>query len=272
MFKILFLWYSAEVIVMLVSFLILGIIIKKPIAKKKNRQRIVKCYMLFYRLSIFIISSGLLVLQVAVLIWLYKYIYWFIKIISNSNELASYFALTVSLISSVPITLLIFKCIKRKQYIENENGQGKFADIDDSGVMQSLLYAFINKIIDVVNDLPFVGVIHIVNMMLVIGANVAKALNINTELTTTSIYMGIATFYSVDKVIDYFKKKYSSFWNELDNKIFYTEEINNKVIFDYKDMFNVIRQMFDEYISTGKYEISEILNVKNKRQKNDTND
>lgn len=267
MLKILFVGYITEVIVMSLSFLILGIIIKKPIAKEKNRQRIVNCYMFFYKLSLFIISGGLLVFQLAVLVWLYKYNYYFVKIISNSKELASYFALTVSLISSVPITLFIFKFVKRKQYIDSKNGQDKFANIDNSGVMQSIYYTFINKIIDMVNDFPFMGIIHIINMILVIGANIIKALNINTELTTTSIYMGIATFYSVDKVIDYFKKKYPAFWKKLDNKIFFTEEINNKIVFGYKDMFNIVGQIFKKYISTGKYDISNIIGAEEQQEK-----
>jgi len=69
--------------------------------------------------------------------------------------------------------------------------------------------------------------------------------------------MGIATFYAVDKVIDYFKKKYSEFWKILDNKIFLTKEIEQKILFDFNDMFKVTEQVFCNYIDTGKYEITD---------------
>ena len=248
-----------ETITIMLSLFILSIIIRRPIEKKKSRQWIVRVYMFFYKLTLIIMIGGILLIQLMILNMLYKGNYCLIIIISENENLALYLALTISLISCVPITLCFFKYLIRKQYMNSKIGKGVFAnaDKDCAIVIQSTYYSFIKKIIDVLNRFPFMGIIHIINMVLVIAVNIIKALNISVELTTTSIYMGIATFYAVDKVIDYFKKKYSEFWKILDNKIFLTKEIEQKILFDFNDMFKVTEQVFCNYIDTGKYEITD---------------
>lgn len=74
----------------------------------------------------------------------------------------------------------------------------------------------------------------------------------------SSIYMSVATFYALDKVIDYFAKKYSDFWKKVDNKLFDTEKIDSNIKFSLKDLKNKI---FTRYIHTGIYNLSEIYLV-----------
>lgn len=242
--------FISGIITMTISGILLLFIIKHPIKKRDIRKYIIYGYMLFYRLSFIIAIIELGIIQLGVLWWLYKVIYHLAVTISSSERLASYFALTVLLIFGVPITLGIVKSAKRKQY-----NKSNFANNEDFEIMQSILYSFINIIIDTINKFPFAGIIHIINLGLVISVNITKLLNISTEFETTIVYMSIATFYAVDKVVDYFKSKYSDFWKKVDNRLFLTDEINQKVIVGFGDMLKIIKQIFDNYISTGKYEI-----------------
>lgn len=82
----------------------------------------------------------------------------------------------------------------------------------------------------------------------------------------SSIYMSVATFYALDKVIDYFAKKYSDFWKKVDNKLFDTEKIDSNIKFSLKDLKNkkikFLRNIFiQEYIICQNSNLSEIYLV-----------
>ena len=69
--------------------------------------------------------------------------------------------------------------------------------------------------------------------------------------------MSVATFYALDKVVDYFSKKYSSFWKKVDNKLFDTEKIDSNVKFGLNDLKNIKEKLFINYIETGIYNLPE---------------
>ncbi len=139
-----------ETITIMLSLFILSIIIRRPIEKKKSRQWIVRVFMFFYKLTLIIMIGGILLIQLMILNMLYKGNYCLIRIISENENLALYLALTISLISSAPITLCFFKYLIRKQYMNSKIGKGVFAnaDKDCAIVIQSTYYSFIKKIIE----------------------------------------------------------------------------------------------------------------------------
>lgn len=69
-----------------------------------------------------------------------------------------------------------------------------------------------DKIAIMFDKFPIKGIMHIVNLGLVVLANTSKLINADLGLTTNIIYMSIATYYAFDKVWDYFSKKYSVFF------------------------------------------------------------
>jgi hypothetical protein len=65
--------------------------------------------------------------------------------------------------------------------------------------------------------------------------------------------MSIATYYALDKVTGYFAKKYSEICRKFDNRLFMTEQINEGVKYEIKDLVRERETLFDAYIKTGKY-------------------
>lgn len=227
----------------------------------------VKLYKFLYNIG----TLGILFSAVIVLGGLFKTIYSCVYVLSfafsGNQTFAMYITLSSILIFIVPLIKLLIKLIKRHQYIKDKKGNGSFSDVDDSGCMQSLMYVMSNTIIDVVNKIPYVGIIHIVNLGLVIASNVMNTFNTTTNVKNTEIYMAVATFYAVDRMCAYFKKEYAAFWKKVDNKIFLTEEINKEINFDFKTMSKITKEMFVNYISTGKCELSEEAKTLFKRKK-----
>lgn len=225
-----------------ISFLLIITMIKIKIKRKEVRKLIVKAYKLLIVCScicmIFSVSFMLFYLYAFVYIMIYRMGVLF----SNNIEFAKYISLAVILITIQPGVYLILKMLKKKLYYE--------AKIKE---MQGVATDLINKIIFRINSIPIKGIIHIVNLILVVLANSYKVLNIDTNLTTTSIYMSVATFYALDKVVDYFAKKYSNFWNKIDNKFFETEKINEDVEFGLNNLNNIKETIFSKYIETGQY-------------------
>lgn len=58
-------------------------------------------------------------------------------------------------------------------------------------------------------------------------------------------------------MVDYFSKKYSSFWKKVDNKLFDTEKIDSNVKFGLNDLKNIKEKLFINYIETGIYNLPE---------------
>ncbi len=219
---------------------------KGNIKKKKNRARIVRLYKTIIACSHIFMAISVGVLLLFLYIWLYKMILYVIMFISNNFELSEYIALSTILITFHPSMYYLLKIVKKDLYKKIEQKE-----------MQDVITERINKIIIYINELPIKGIIHIVNLILVILVNSFKILNIDTNITTTCIYMSIATFYALDRAVDYFIKKYSDFWKKIDNKLFNTEKIDSNVNFELNDLKNINEVLFSNYIETGIYEIPE---------------
>ncbi len=158
-----------------------------------------------------VVSMGFL------LIYFYTLLYnMFLKLcmlVSKSPEFSEYIALSIILVTFQPAMYFILKIVKRDLYKKMEQKEMQEAGTD-----------MINKVITYINEIPVKGIIHIINLILVVLANSFKVLNVDTNLTTTSIYMSVATFYALDRVVDYSSKKYSVFGKRVDNKFFDTEK------------------------------------------------
>lgn len=166
-------------------------------------------------------------------------------VVSNGFEFSEYIALSFIIVTFQPIIYFILKIVKKGLYKKTEQKE-----------MQGVETDMLNKIIAYINEIPVKGIIHIINSILVVLANSFKILNVDTNLTTSSIYMSVATFYALDKVIDYFAKKYRDFWKKVDNKLFDTEKIDSNIKFSLKDLKNIKNKIFTRYIHTGIYNLS----------------
>ena len=242
---------------MLISFIMSGlfgclsvcviiVMIKVKIEKRKNREYVVKLYKALMGCShiLMVVSMGFL------LIYFYTLLYnMFLKLcmfVSKSPEFSEYIALSIILATFQPAMYFILKIVKRDLYKKMEQKEMQEAGTD-----------MINKGITYINKIPVKGIIHIINLILVVLANSFKVLNVDANLTTTGIYMSVATFYALDRVVDYFSKKYSVFWKKVDNKLFDTEKIDSNVKFGLNDLNNIKGKLFTNYIETGIYNLSE---------------
>lgn len=242
---------------MLISFIMSGlfgclsvcviiVMIKVKIKKRKNREYVVKLYKALMGCShiLMVVSMGFL------LIYFYTLLYnMFLKLcmfVSKSLEFSEYIALSIILVTFQPAMYFILKTVKRDLYKKMEPKEMQEAGTD-----------MINKVITYINEIPVKGIIHIINLILVVLANSFKVLNVDTNLTTTGIYMSVATFYALDRVVDYFSKQYSVFWKKVDNKFFDTEKIDSNVKFRLNDLNNIKGKLFTNYIETGIYNLPE---------------
>lgn len=228
---------------LLSAFLIFAMI-KVKIKKREIRRIVVKAYKVIMVCSQMFMAISIVIMVLQLYTFVYTMLYNFSFVISNSIEFAKYISLTVILVTFQPLVYCILKLVKKKLYKEME-----IKEMQDFGT------DMINKIINYINNIPAKGIIHIINLGLVILANSCKALNIDTNLTTTSIYMSVATFYALDKVIDYFAKKYRDLWIIIDNKLFETEKIDKDVEFGLSSLKNVKELIFFNYVETGKYSL-----------------
>lgn len=131
-------------------------------------------------------------------IFLYNQSLNFVLSISKSFAFSEYVALSISLVTIQSLTCLLIKASKKKWYEDTKQKE-----------MRELGISAWNEWERAVRKLPVKGIIHIINLALVVWANSFKALGIDTSITSTSIYMSIATFYAIDKTVDYFGKQYS---------------------------------------------------------------
>lgn len=240
---------------MLISFIMAGlfgclsvcviiVMIKVKIKKRENREYIVKLYKALMKCShiFMVVSIGFL------LIYFYTLLYnMFLNIcmfVSKSSEFSEYIVLSIILLTFQPAMYFMLKIVKKDLYKKMEQKEMQEAGTD-----------MINKVITYINEIPIKGIIHIINLILVVLANSFKALNVDTNLTTSSIYMSVATFYALDRVVDYFSKKYSVFWKKVDNKLFDTEKIDSNVKFRLNDLKNIKEKLFTNYIETGIYNL-----------------
>lgn len=229
----------------LLDVCVLIVMKKVKIKERKNREYIVKLHKVFKWCSYVLMA----IFMGFLLIYFYKKIYddFFniCMVVSNSFEFSEYIALSFIIVTFHPIIYFILKIVKKDLYKKTEQKE-----------MQGVETDILNKIIAYINEIPVKGIIHIINSILVVLANSFKILNVDTNLTTSSIYMSVATFYALDKVIDYFAKKYSDFWKKVDNKLFDTEKIDSNIKFSLKDLKNIKNKIFTKYIHTGIYNLS----------------
>ena len=175
---------------------------------------------------------------------IYNFIYTTSLTFSKSVAFARYASLTVILVGTQPSLLLLLKILKKKMYENNKD----IKEIRDMGTN------FLNTITYYLREIPVKGIIHVINLFLVVAANSLKALDIETNLTTATVYMSVATFYALDRVMEYFLKQYNSYWHMLDNKLFNTKEIDGNAKFNIRKLKNTMDTVFFHYIETGRYD------------------
>lgn len=227
----------------IISFILIFVMIKVKIEEKKHRERLVTVYKIFTKILLLFMGLSMLIMGVNVYTFLYKMTFVFVNVTTRNADFSKYISLSLVLLSFEPTVFFILKMVKKRLYKENE----KFIEIQGTGT------EMINKTILKIDNLPIKGIIHITNFFLVIYANSSKLLNIESGITTSSIYMTIATYYALDKVIDYFRKKYTVIWMKIDNRIFETDKIDKSVQFGLNELERAKSDIFDSYINTGKY-------------------
>ena len=242
------------------------ILVSKTIKKKENRKRLINIYKFFYFGEMLLLLMGFILINVVFIKFTYNTNYIFFYIISKSEKIAAYMSLTFMLSFSAPIISVVLKAAKRKYYLENWKMRIENYDAINDNTMLSAMYSLGNAMMNYIKSnfdkLPILGIIHIINLVLVVIANISEILQLNIGIKSTEIYMAIATFYAIQKIIDYFKKKYSNLWSALDEKFFMTKEIDKAIYFDLNDLKTVIDELFNNYIETGKYVLPEEIREK----------
>lgn len=258
-------WKVLELIVLLtlISGGLQALLMMKPIKKQKNRKVIIAIYKIVYFIEIAVLGMGLIIIELGFIRFLYDNVYNVSYFISKNAKIASYASLTFALTFSAPILNGLLKCVKRNLYREQKRDE--IHDINNKDMqssLNSLSYAFVNYIKGNFDKIPFMGIIHIINLVLVIMANISEILSLDLGIKSTDIYMAIVTFYAIQKITDYFKKKYRNLWSMIDEKFFMTKEIDKEIHFDINDLRTVIDALFNNYIETGKYVIPEEIREK----------
>lgn len=172
----------------------------------------------------------------------------------RNKDISLYFGITVTLISCIPLLLLVMKILKRQHFISQKN-RDKY--IKNTEIYDSLYYNMISEVICIINKIPYEGIIHLINLLLLIYANCTKLLEIETNITSSGIYMAIATYYAAQKVIEYIKIRFFDFWEKIDNKLFYTDQISSDGIYNLKNIMKLNKYIHNNYIDNGKYELQD---------------
>lgn len=240
---------------MLCSFILSGIfwglgffvnflMITGKIERRKQRVYLVRVYKFLVGCSktLLVISMG--IFSIDCYRYIYNLFFSFCMIVSKSLEFSQYIALSIILVTFQPVINIILKAVKKDLY--KEIGQRE---------MKEVATDIVNKAIICINKIPVKGVIHIINLFFVILANCFMIFDVDTNITTTSIYMSVATFYAFDKVVGYFAKKYSEFWKRIDNRLFDTEKIDANIKFGLSGLKKREAELFAYYIRTGKYRV-----------------
>jgi len=260
-------WWSTKVFVLSFVIMVLAvcvcavvmlIVVKGKIVNKNGRIFLSTSYQYVEIVLLGSIQASMLVLLTSLLLWIYREMHMCISLFTTKQNFIDYFVLTVALIFSIPIIRGMFKYIKKRQFLKGKLDNDIIIHVDEKGEMlQSGYLYFVNIVIEKINRLPLMGLIHLINLVLVISVNTFKALELESSLSSTSIYMAVATFYAVDKLISYLKKEYADVWIKLDNKIFLTEKINQQISITYEDIQIAVDMLFDHYIEEGKFEMTE---------------
>ena len=177
-------------------------------------------------------------------------LYRILSLILKQTEMAMYITLTSALVLFEPILLCVLKVLRTENYREkigkNEKDELEIEIKDVQIDLSDKIYVFVDA-------LPLRGIIHFVNLIFVVSANVIKINEIEFALSSNIIYMGVITYYAFDKLISYLAKKYEAFWAKLDNKIFYTQEIKKYNKVDAFGIFKISFHLLKTYIETGEY-------------------
>lgn len=216
------------------------------VKEKRHRRWLVIFYKVADRMLFFLIGLSIVISLIYLFLIFYKITFIYVNVMAGNVQFSTYIALALLIVSIEPLVIFIFKMVKKNLYKENK----EIIEIQGLGT------DIVNKIILIIDKLPIKGFIHIGNTVIVIFVNSSKLLNIETEIASSSIYMAIATYYAVDQIIEYFKEKYSTMWNKIDNKIFETDKIDKSIKFGIDDLKKLKNELFLVYIDTGKYNYS----------------
>lgn len=231
------------------SIVMLMLIQRCHIKMKRIRKAIILIYRSLHYASNFLLIMGIILC--------FLYMYWFlfemtemlVFIITKNLDVSKYIALSFILLFIEPFMLIVFKYARIK-LLKKYEAHKEF---------KGLIVEFISRIIIIINNIPVKGVIHLTNIILVLIANISKILEVETNLTASLIYMSVATYYALDKFVEYFIKNYPSLCEKIDNKLFKTEEIEKEikkeVKIDLKELKRINKKMFENYIEIGKFEL-----------------
>ncbi len=211
--------------------------------KKEIRKILVKLHNIFLRAAHILILATTVYLPTELLYTTYKFLYAFLTIYIKNIELINYVCLSIGLISFEPLMKIMLKVLRLQLF-------NKYNNVIE---IQQLIADFVNVIILRVNKIPIKGCIHILNLVILISSNFNKILENSYEFTY--VYMAIATYYAMDKILEYFSKKYETVFENLDNRLFHTDEINKSINIKLEDVNKFTKRIFDHYISTGRYEM-----------------
>lgn len=243
----LLIWMFCTMLLAIIPVGLIQIMSKGIIKIKLLRQCLVIIYTILEKIFFVVMIIPAALLFADALRYLYVLIYVISFSASKNYNLSSYITLSLTLIGVGPFVSLCWKIIRKKWYKDNhEKAYQKWMGI-----------GLFDRTTVIINKFPIKGMMHIVNLGLVVLANTSKLINTDLELTTNIIYMSIATYYAFDKVWEYFLKKYSDFWKKLDNKIFNTHNIEKEKMPILEEASRARKALFDYYVDTGKYEIKE---------------
>ena len=215
--------------------------------KQKQRKIAVMVYKCILGLEIVILFLGMFFIFMYILVLLYALLYCLYKISLKNLYVAQYLSMSTILVLSSPIVYSSLKYIKKSLYKKYSYNY----------VLRGTMVSMVKEVtIKYFDALPIKGLLHILNLILIISANIAKLRSIDIQISINVVYMSIGTYYATDKVNDYFKKKYNNIFCWIDNKLFMTSKIDDAIKININDFTHIINKLFDNYIETGKYEIN----------------
>ena len=239
-------WMIFLILVGIISMIIL-VIMGRGKFKKRQRKVLVIVYKTIFGLETSVFVIGIFFIFAYVLLKFYTLLNFFISLGVENLYVVQYLSISAILILASPIVYSSLKCMKKslyKKYSYNKVLRGTMSN----GVKEIII-----KYIDA---LPIKGLIHILNLILIISANIAKLSLSDMDININVIYMSIGTYYAVDKVNDYLKKKYENLFSWIDNKLFMTSRIEEDIKISINDIKRIVKILFDNYIETGRYEIN----------------
>lgn len=172
-------WIPCMALFAIIPIGLMQIILKKRIKKKMVRKCLVMLYKIMEKTLFLVMMIPMLLILIETFRYVHTLVFFTCFSVSKNYDLSNYITWSIILVGIEPITVLCGKML-RKQWYKEEN---------EKAYQKWMIIEFFDRSIIMFNKFPIKGMMHIINLWLVVLANTSKLVNMDLGLTTNIIYI-----------------------------------------------------------------------------------